>query len=298
MSVVYLSRHTSCPLYIGSTPLGFGLIQAEVGFRGHFNPHLSTILLVLEGRLRISGSNLGTQVVDKNEMYIVPLGMEHEVTALETTRALRLYLIGNKLEFCGRVMNEELILRAKTKRNKPTTLPLLPVIRKFAELMATYIQDGLLCCDIHKLKQQEFAALLQAYYKKIVLSKFLVPLYATSNSFMEEVMTMAAELLNVDEMAARLNMPRSEFVHLFALHFKEPHGKWLTRNKANALYKTLRSSSLSLSEISRLLRFSSQQHMNTFCRIHLGCTPRQIIEGFIPTNLAEADVEEHSYPGL
>ena len=109
---------------------------------------------------------------------------------------------------------------------------------------------------------------------------------------------MAAELLNVDEMAARLNMPRSEFVHLFALHFKEPHGKWLTRNKANALYKTLRSSSLSLSEISRLLRFSSQQHMNTFCRIHLGCTPRQIIEGFIPTNLAEADVEEHSYPGL
>ena len=291
MPVVYLNRHTSCPLYIGSTPLGFGLIQAETGFRGHFNPHLSTILLVLEGRLRISGPNIGTQVVDKNEMYIVPLGTEHEVTAIEPTRALRLYLIGNKLEFCGRVMNEELILRAKTKRNKPTTLPLLPVVRKFADLMVAYIQDGLLCCDIHQLKQQEFASILQAYYKKIVLSKFLVPLYLTSNSFMEEVLTMAAELLTVDEMAARLDMPRSEFVHLFALHFEEPHGKWLTRNKAGALYKTLRNSSLSLSEIARLLRFSSQQHMNTFCRVHLGCTPRQVIDGFVPDAFAEKEEE-------
>ncbi|MCF0235520.1 MAG: hypothetical protein HUK09_02180 [Bacteroidaceae bacterium] len=281
MSLVYLNRHTSCPLYIGNTPLGFGLLEVEAGFSGRFNPYLSTILFVLEGQMQVSGPELGNYKLRAGEMIIVPLGAEHSVTAPQASRAIRLYLIGDRLKFCGRVISDDIVEPLARRTSRLSVLPIIPILDQFLQLIATYIRDGMLCCDIHELKQKELASLLQAYYLKTPLSRFLAPLYFQKSTFTERVVEMAAEFLTVEEMAERMQMPRSEFVHLFSLHFHEPHGKWLLRNKARALYNVLTREQRPLVEVAELLRFSSQQHMSTFCRNNLGCTPVQVVEGYM-----------------
>lgn len=294
-SVVYLSRHQACPLYIGNTPLGFGLFDVEAGFTGHFNPHLATFLFILEGSLTILRANSKSVVLQANEMFVIPIGEVHEVRADERCRAVRLYMIGDSLEFCHCLVPEDIVRRHDRRSKTPQLLPMVPALRQFVELLVTYIGDGMLCCDIHRLKQRELAALLQCYYKKKPLGLFLAPLYQQHSTFMSKVVEMAASFLTADEMAERLAMPRAEFVHLFALHFKEPHGKWLLRNKARALYRVLQAADIPLADVAVQLRFSSQQHMNTFCRTNLGCTPRQVQEGSVPEAIKAqllADVSE------
>lgn len=281
-SVVYLSRHQACPIYIGNTPLGFGLFDVDPGFKGHFNSHLATFLFILEGALTIEGPSYNNVELQANDMFIIPMGEEHEVSVETHCRAVRLYMIGDRLEFCNCLAAEEIVKQYDSRFKTPQPLPMVPTLRQFVELLVSYISDGMLCCDIHRLKQRELASLLQCYYKKKPLALFLAPLYQQRATFMSKVVEMAAHFLTVDEMAEQLSMPRHEFVHLFALHFKEPHGKWLLRNKARALYRVLRAAEIPLAEIAVQLRFSSQQHMNTFCRTHLGCTPRQVQEGGVP----------------
>ncbi len=287
MKLMYLNRHASCPHYIGSSPVGFSVVEEEAGKNQSFNPSFSTLAFLLKGKLRISGVGFEPFMVEDNQMFVMPSHLDHQIEVLEDAVGVRLYIIGNHLDFCSRIVSEEQMRRFAKNHSQLHALPMIPIVRTFAEQMETYTRDQLLCCDIHTLKQRELSAILQAYYKPTVLRAFLAMLYRNDESFLDKVMELASSYLNIEQMAERLNMSRSTFIRNFTDQFKESPSNWLNRVKTRALFDELRNTEVPLEVIAAKLKFASQQSMTTFCRKNIGATPLQVRAGdvSVPTKL-------------
>lgn len=246
----------------------------------------------MEGRLRVTGMGFNPFVVKSNEMFIMPAHTNHQVEVEENSSCVRLYIIGDNLDFCNRIVSDKHLRKMAKQGGDFFALPMLPVVRMLIDQISVYAHDRLLCCDIHTLKQRELSAVIQAYYKPSVLQRFLVPLYRSNSSFLHKVISLAHYYLNVDQMAERLNMSRSTFVRNFTEQFKEPPGGWLTRVRAKSLYRELRFTDASLEEISVRLKFSSPQNMSNFCRKNIGGTPMQVRAGEVkePPELLQAEL--------
>lgn len=283
MKVYYLNRHATCPHYIGNRPIGFSLTDALAGEHKQLDTRFSAMVFVLRGKLSLHGQFFGTLEVPANQMFVMPAGIPHDMYFEEDTKGLQLYFIGDKLNFCSRIFTEQYAKEDDAKPGLLSTLAMKPTLRKFVELMCSYIRDGLLCCSIHKLKQDELAAVLQAYYSPDVLVPFLAPLQLANNEFFDRVLAMAQDYLTIEQMAERLNMSRSTFIRQFDGFFKEPPSKWLARVKMTDLFRALRQSDVPLVQIADRFKFASQQSMSAFCKSKFGYSPMQVRAGdFIP----------------
>lgn len=288
MRLIYLNRHANCPHYIGDNPVGFGVIEASGGTENSFAPDFSVIAFLLKGELRVSGAGFQPFAVHENQMFVIPSHTDHRIEVLRDCMGVRLYIIGNNLDFCSRIVSEELMRKQAQGPCSLHALPMVPVLTTFVRQMETYTRDQLLCCDIHTLKQRELSALLQAYYRPSVLRGFLAMLYRSHESFLDKVMVLAHSYLNIEQMAERLNMSRSTFVRNFTDQFGEPPSRWLTNVRTRDLFHELRDTDSSFEDVAEKLRFSSQQSMTTFCRNNIGATPTQVRAGEVdvPRRLA------------
>lgn len=276
MKLMYLNRHSSCPYYIGNSPVGFGVLDADQGEDLKVSSSFGIVVMLLEGEIVITDEQGASLKVMPRQMFALPPHDKFAIHVLKQAKAIRLYIIGNKLNFCHRVISEEKIAQTDSSLY---AIAMLPVINIFAEQMVMYIHDKLLCCEIHQLKQRELSALLQGYYRPTVLRRFLAPLYAKDSSFLEKVMDLSTNFLTVEQMAEQLHMSRSTFVRNFSRNFQESPLRWLTRIRTKALFDALHDMNLSLEEVAKKLKFSSQQSMNSYCRKNIGATPMQVREG-------------------
>lgn len=286
MKLIYLNRHASCPHYIGNSPVGFGAIEADQNENVTISSSFGIVVMLLEGEILIVGKEGPLMSVSSNHIFVLPPQDEFTIHVMRKSKAIRLYIIGNKLDFCHRVVSEEQIRHTDSSL---FAMPMMPVVRMFAEQMSIYTHDKLLCCEIHQLKQRELSALLQAYYRPTVLQRFLAPLYAKDSSFIEKVMELSTNFLTVDQMAEQLNMSRSTFVRNFSKNFNESPLQWLTRIRTKALFDALHDTNLSLEEVAKKLKFSSQQSMNAYCHKNIGATPMQVREGEVDAPLIVTD---------
>lgn len=279
MRLIYLNRHANCPHYIGDNPVGFGVIEANGGSTNAFDHAFSVIAFLLKGELRVSGAGFQPFSVYENQMFVIPSHTDHHIEILRDCMGVRLYIIGNNLDFCSRIVSEEMMRKQAQGPCDLHALPMVPVLTTFVKQMETYTRDQLLCCDIHTLKQRELSALLQAYYRPSVLRGFLAMLYRNHESFLDKVMALAHSYLNIEQMAERLNMSRSTFIRNFTDQFRESPSWWLTTVRTRDLFHELRDTDSSFEAVAQKLRFSSQQSMTTFCRKNIGATPTQVRAG-------------------
>lgn len=157
-------------------------------------------------------------------------------------------------------------------------LSMIPEIQAIMRQMTGYITDGLMCCDVHAMKQQELAAVLQAYYRSEDLLPFIAPIYDPNARFYNDVMKLAGDYLPVKEMAARLNMSYPSFVRHFRKVFKETPQAWLSKTRMKALKNLMRNTARTEQEVADQLKFASVQSMRSFCKTRCDMNPSQLRE--------------------
>ena len=128
------------------------------------------------------------------------------------------------------------------------------------------------------MKQQELAAVLQAYYRSEDLLPFIAPIYNPNARFYNDVMKLAGDYLPVKEMAARLNMSYPSFVRHFRKVFKETPQAWLSKTRMNDLRNLMRNTARTEQEVADQLKFASVQSMRSFCKTRCGMNPSQLRE--------------------
>ena len=272
-----LNKHRQCPNYIGSKAMGFALITGMCGERvGDILP-VPVIIFVMSGKVQLWFKKNVEMVVNAGEMVAAVFTEEAYVTAMEDSVCMRLYVQGDGLDFCHRIVNSDLLLNgSEQKGGQGKVLSMIPEIQAIMRQMTGYITDGLMCCDVHAMKQQELAAVLQAYYRSEDLLPFIAPIYDPNAHFYNDVMKLAGDYLPVKEMAARLNMSYPSFVRHFRKVFKETPQAWLSKTRMNDLRNLMRNTARTEQEVADELKFASVQSMRSFCKTRCGMNPSQL----------------------
>lgn len=277
MKFYNLNKHRQCPNYIGSKAIGFALITGMCGDRvGDILP-VPVMIFVISGKIKLCYQKNVETVVNAGEMITAVFGNESYATAMEDTVCMRLYVQGDGLDFCHRIVNSNLLQRfGEQVGEQGKVLSMIPEIQAIVRQMTGYITDGLLCCNVHAMKQQELAAVLQAYYRPEDLLPFIAPIYDPNARFYNDVMKLADDYLPVKEMAARLNMSYPSFVRHFRKVFKETPLEWQSKHRMKRLTDMLRQTARTEQEIADELKFSTVQNMRVFCKSRCGQTPAQV----------------------
>lgn len=277
MKFYNLNKHRQCPNYIGSKAIGFALITGMCGERvGDILP-VPVMIFVISGKIKLCYQKNVETVVNAGEMITAVFGNESYATAMEDTVCMRLYVQGDGLDFCHRIVNSNLLQRfGEQVGEQGKVLSMIPEIKAIVRQMTGYITDGLLCCNVHAMKQQELAAVLQAYYRPEDLLPFIAPIYDPNARFYNDVMKLADDYLPVKEMAARLNMSYPSFVRHFRKIFKETPLEWQSKHRMKRLTDMLRKTAQTEQEIADELKFSTMQNMRVFCKSRCGQTPAQV----------------------
>ena len=277
MKFYNLNKHRQCPNYIGSKAIGFALLTGMCGDRvGDILP-VPVMIFVISGKIKLCYQKNVETVVNAGEMVTAVFGNESYVTAMEDTVCMRLYVQGDGLDFCHRIVNSNLLQRfGEQVGEQGKVLSMIPEIQAIIRQMTGYITDGLLCCNVHAMKQQELAAVLQAYYRPEDLLPFIAPIYDPNARFYNDVMKLADDYLPVKEMAARLNMSYPSFVRHFRKIFKETPLEWQSKHRMKRLTDMLRKTAHTEQEIADELKFSTVQNMRVFCKSRCGQTPAQV----------------------
>ena len=277
MKFYNLNKHRQCPNYIGSKAIGFALITGMCGDRvGDILP-VPVMIFVISGKIKLCYQKNVETVVNAGEMVTAVFGNESYVTAMEDTVCMRLYVQGDGLDFCHRIVNSNLLQRfGEQVGEQGKVLSMIPEIQAIVRQMTGYITDGLLCCNVHAMKQQELAAVLQAYYRPEDLLPFIAPIYDPNARFYNDVMKLADDYLPVKEMATRLNMSYPSFVRHFRKVFKETPLEWQSKHLMKRLTDMLRQTAHTEQEIADELKFSTVQNMRVFCKSRCGQTPAQV----------------------
>lgn len=279
MKFYNLNKHRQCPNYIGSKAMGFALITGMCGERvGDIVP-VPVMIFVMSGKLKLCFKKHVETVVNAGEMVAAVFTKEAYVTALEDCVCVRLYIQGDGLDFCHRIVNSNLLQRlGEQVGEQGKVLPMIPEIQTIMRQMTGYITDGLMCCDVHAMKQRELAAVLQAYYRPADLLPFIAPIYDPNARFYNDVMRLADKYLPVKEMASQLNMSYPTFIRTFRKVFKDTPQEWLSKNRMKRLRDLLHNTAHTDQEIADELKFSTVQNMRAFCKTRSGLTPMQLRE--------------------
>lgn len=277
MKFYNLNKHRQCPNYIGSKAIGFALFTGMCGDRvGDILP-VPVMIFVISGKIKLCYQKNVETVVNAGEMVTAVFENESYVTAMEDTVCMRLYVQGDGLDFCHRIVNSNLLQKfGEQVGEQGKVLSMIPEIQAIIRQMTGYIADGLLCCNVHAMKQQELAAVLQAYYRPEDLLPFIAPIYDPNARFYNDVMKLVDDYLPVKEMASRLNMSYPSFVRHFRKVFKETPLEWQSKHRMKRLTDMLRQTAHTEQEIADELKFSTVQNMRVFCKSRCGQTPAQV----------------------
>lgn len=274
-----LNKHRQCPNYIGSKAIGFALLTGMRGERVEDILPVPLMIFVMSGKLMLCHQKNVETVVNVGEMATAVFTEQSYVTFMEDSVCMRLYIQGDGLDFCHRIVNSGVLQRlGKQEGAQGKVLRMIPEVQTIMRQMMGYITDGLMCCDVHAMKQRELAAVLQAYYRPADLLPFIAPIYDPNARFYNDVMKLAGDYLSVNEMASQLNMSYPAFIRHFRKVFKDTPLEWLSKNRMKRLRDLLCNTAHTEQEIADELRFSTVQNMRAFCKARCGQTPAQLRE--------------------
>jgi hypothetical protein len=185
MKLYYLNKHQSCPQYIGSRPLGFVLFTGKKGESITNILPIPTMLFVLSGTVKLHFGKYEDVIVGENQMTAILNRDETYVSVEKDCLCVRLYIIGDGLEFCHRILPSSKLTKTP---GVGKVLEMIPEVRTIMRQLTGYISDGILCCNIHQMKQLELAAVLQAYYRPTDLMEMIAPIYNPDTKFYNDVM--------------------------------------------------------------------------------------------------------------
>lgn len=277
MKFYYINKHQGCPQYIGEKPIGFGLVTGSKGEVLTDIIPLPMVIFVISGRIRIKFPEGDSTTVDEGCMVTATMSGGTSVEVLENSMCLRLIIQGDSMNFCHRIVSEAHVHATGPARGK--VLRMMPEVKAIVRQMTGYITDGLLCCDIHAMKQRELAAVLQAYCRPSDLQEFIAPIHDPGAKFYNDVMRLAEDWPQVKEIASQMNMSYPTFVRHFKKVFKKPPMEWMSDLRMKRMEEMLRNTTQGEQEISEALRFRTVQDMRSFCKARFGKTPLQVRDG-------------------
>lgn len=276
---LYFSKHTDCRVCTETTELGFRYFEATKGEKYIAEKaDTYTVVFFLEGKALVTCNEYKDVPFHGGQIALWPIHAKCEWQSVTNTSGIIL-LGDNDLSACDRkVIKEHADLWLEVVPGF-RGLPIRPRLMEFLYGVKNYLEDGITCPCMHKIKQRELSTIFRAYYSQDELLSFFLPTVRNNHDFEWFVMNNYLKMKGVKEFVDLSGMNLSTFNRKFKSHFKETPYQWIMKQRAKHIYTELANSDRSFSSIAKEFHFSDASHFNRYCKSMYGTSPSGIRGG-------------------
>lgn len=267
-----------CFHYEKEAPLTVEIRVLEKGYTEEITFRKNGIVFMTKGRARFTLREHPAMTLREGEFIFIPVGGVVDYAVLKEAHITIVRPFGN-VTLCEGCRIEELYLRHIPKQEYTKeifNLEINPPLRRFLEGLNETVQGGFHCRNYFDIKVKEMFILLKAYYPRQQLRDFFSPMLTPDTKFSEHVRANYHKCATVRELAEAMNMTRKVFSRKFIRIFGEQPTDWMRREKAKSVYQELYAGQQQLVQIVDKYNFSSQSHLNKFCKREFGKNPGEI----------------------
>lgn len=236
------------------------------------------IVFMTEGKVRLIFRDYPEKILSKGEFIFFPVGGVLCFVVLENTQVTVIRPSG-RLSLCEGYHIEELYLQSANDLEILGGVFALEINRPlqlFLEGLNESICGGLNCRYYFDTKVKEMFVLLKAYYRREQLRSFFSLILSPDMTFSEYIKANYHKYATCKELAGAMNMAPKLFSKKFIRIFGESPTEWIRKVKAQHVYMELYAGNQPIALIADKYNFSSQSHLNKFCKKEFGKNPGEI----------------------
>lgn len=277
MPIKDLNQHIDCCNYRKDSSINhFNIVNFNNTKMSYSTKMESTILFLLDGEIVITKDCVNFIIHDK-EMIVIP---PFTSVFINSNKAEGIcYRFSKPIQFCSELSLEQLFDFSQNEVYPKLDISKLTIdslLYDYLCCVKSIINEGVHCMQFHEALASHIFIIIRAFYSKNELRAFFNTLLTKNMEFKSYILENCDNIDNNKVIAEKLNMSLSTFNRKFRESFNESPHKWLTRIKAEKIYKELVSTDSSLTEIAYNNNFSSISYLVTFCRHHFNDTPNGI----------------------
>lgn len=241
---------------------------------------LNRLLYVRKGTLTVNVIDKEKFIVPENNFTFIPLNVKFELTTRDEVEFLMLSTVMVEM-ICHRVtMPHPKLDTLDFLTYTPAThaYPAPGVVKKLFVTVCDYMDAKLGCTELYHLKECELFLLLRFILSPDDFRSFFHPMFEKRIDFKSKVISLADKITSVGEIAHQIGMERSHFHRVFKQEFDMAPQVWMQQHKADRTLKYLRRKDMPLKLVASELNFSSQTHLNEFCKKQFGKTAKVLRE--------------------
>ena len=234
------------------------------------------IIVVLEGSFRINLDEY-SNVFRKGEIVFIPGNSQLKIESLEKSR-----LLAGTFEMPDEICTMQTMKAlSKLKSEVKYTFSSVPVIapmQQYIDLLVMYLESGIKCAHLHKIKEEEFFLVFRWFYTQEEFITLFHPIIGEAPDFRSIVIKNYKQSKTVDELARNIGMSRSNFDTKFKETFGVPPKQWMLKRKAQSIRYYMSKPNITISDVIREYDFGSFAQFNRFCKQQFGQSPSQLLK--------------------
>lgn len=279
MDVLNKADMLNCFYHEGETRATVEIRCLEQGYEEEITFRKSEIVFIIEGELRFLFRDHDERKLREGEFVFLPARGEFRYTIVKKTRAV-IFRLNGSVKLCDGYRIEELYVQSgeqqKYTRREVYPLEVNYPLRLFLKGLSEAVSGGLSCRNYFDIKTKELFVLLKVYYSHEALRSFFSLILSPDTAFSEYVRANHYKYKTAKELAEAMNITPKLFSKKFMRIFGEPAQEWMIREKAHRIYSDLHTGDEPIALVADKFWFSSQSHLNKFCKREFGKTPGEI----------------------
>ncbi len=239
------------------------------------NVNYNNIYFLLEGSLNVSYDGFSNVKINSMEFFMIPKLSDRSILSFENGRIIIVTFESFK-SICDKLAFKAYSTIASKSEYVFRPLPIRCVLKDFLSLLIQYIDYRINLSQMCELKFYELFLLLRKFYDKEELSNLFHPVLGKSPDFKEKVIYNYQKVNNVEELAKKLGMSRTNLDVKFKKEFGMSPLQWMLKQKAKHIKFSMLEPENTLTDIMHKFNFNSPTHLNRFCKQQFGCSPSEL----------------------
>jgi AraC-like DNA-binding protein len=245
-----------------------------------YSSHIQIIILT-EGSCTINIAGFNPVVLEQDNILILPRKTDIIIKP-ETVLKLTVFNLALEVSYFEFLPEEtKQALREENNREVKEVCPLQvsEYLKRYLVHLTEFLDNEFACVYYLKLKHIELFHYLSLDYSKQELAKLFAPVINSDIIFAIKVIENYQHVGSIENLAEEMNYSQTDFKRHFMKVFGKSPYRWMYHKKAEQVYHTIICSRKTFKQLAVDLGFSSQSHLNNFCKQVFNASPSEIRKG-------------------
>lgn len=199
------------------------------------NDHKNCIIFIVSGKIGLKKENYKSKIFYENSMFFVSADNTlYYLQALENTKIILLKIINIQL-FYKKLSLDKISIYCPQESVELEAIGIEENLYYFLHGIILYFRNNISCIHFNNIKKDEFFLIMNSFYEKKTLARFLSSIILNQNDFINTVIKKYTPTCSVEELASNCNMSAKTLTRKFKEQFNTTPYQWLMQQRNEAI---------------------------------------------------------------